>query len=228
MNDNRWTMSRLIIYLAGLLHLFTLPLLTSGTEIERDDTTYTITASDIIAIAPDTVSCDSAPYPSECATATQAAPYISASFQNFGVDSFGAQAALLSLMLYESGSFKYNINHYPGVPGQGTRNMQSPAFNLNYTQWLASKYSDAGFTAEQIQQADAQGPAEVLALVESDTWSFASAAWFLTTQCDLSILEGLAGRVKAGWDDYLTSCVGTSATDDRTAIWTKAIALGKW
>lgn len=30
------------------------------------------------------------------------------------------------------------------------------------------------------------------------------------------------------WNAYLTSCVGTTATEDRTAIWTKVVALGKW
>ncbi|KAG9848271.1 hypothetical protein KCU98_g4788, partial [Aureobasidium melanogenum] len=83
---------------------------------------------------PPLASCTGAPYPAECATADDAVSWINLAFHSFGIDAFGTQAALLSLMLYESGFFKYNINHYPGVPGQGTRNMQSPAFNLKYAQ----------------------------------------------------------------------------------------------
>lgn len=158
MNHNLSAMSRPCIYLVGVMYLFIFPILTSGTNLMCDDTTFTVSASAIIAVAPDTASCVGAAYPSECATAAQGAPYSSAGFQNFGIDSFGAQAALLSLMLYESGSFKYNINHYPGVPGQGTRNMQSPAYNLKYAEWIATTFLNAGFTMQQVQQADAQGP----------------------------------------------------------------------
>ncbi|KAI4846637.1 hypothetical protein E4T44_04952 [Aureobasidium sp. EXF-8845] len=90
------------------------------------------TSADIITIAPQSTNCTGASYPVECATATEASPWINLAFHTFGIRPFGTQAALLSLMLYESGSFKYNINHYSGVPGQGTRNMQSPTFNLKY------------------------------------------------------------------------------------------------
>lgn len=131
-------------------------------------------------------------------------------------------------MLYESGSFKYNINHYPGVPGQGTRNMQSPAFNLKYAQWLAANMTDSGISMQQVQKAEQEGPVQVLALVNGGRWSFASAAWFLVTQCNEEISHGLAASTKEGWEAYLTECVGTTVTEDRTAIWKKAIALQKW
>ncbi|KAG9594275.1 hypothetical protein KCU77_g5754, partial [Aureobasidium melanogenum] len=187
-----------------------------------------LTSADITAIAPSSASCTGAPYPAECATADDAASWINMAFHSFGIHAFGTQAALLSLMLYESGSFKYNINHYPGVPGQGTRNMQSPAFNLKYAQWLAANTTDSGVSMQQVQKAKEEGPVQVLALVNGDRWSFASAAWFLVTQCDEEILQGLATSTKEGWEAYLTVCVGTTLTDDRSAIWEKAIALQKW
>ena len=59
-------------------------------------------------------------------------PHIVKSFQHYGISSAGVQAALLSIMAFESGNFKYSINISPGVPGQGTRNMQSPKFNMEY------------------------------------------------------------------------------------------------
>ncbi|KAI4739029.1 hypothetical protein E4T50_10533 [Aureobasidium sp. EXF-12298] len=180
-----------------------------------------LTSADLIAIAPESASCTEAPYPVECATATDASHWINLAFRSFGIHSFGTQAALLSLILYESGSFKYNINHFPGVPGQGTRNMQSPASNLKYARWLATNMTDP-------DEAEKEGPVQVLALVNGERWSFASAAWFLATQCNEEIGQGLATSTEEGWNTYLTECVGTTVTDDRTAIWKKAIALGNW
>lgn len=106
--------------------------------------------------------------------------------------------------------------------------MQSPAFNLDYAQWLAANMTDSGISMQQVQKAEEEGPAQVLALVNDDRWSFASAAWFLTTQCAQEISQGLAASTEEGWEAYLTECVGTTVTDDRIAIWKKAIALQEW
>ncbi|KAI5276192.1 hypothetical protein E4T47_00948 [Aureobasidium subglaciale] len=127
-----------------------------------------LTSADIIAIAPEASSCAEAPFPSECATATDAAPWVNMAYHTFDIHAFGTQAALLSLMLYESGSFKYDINHYPGVPGQGTRDMQSPAFNLKYARWLAANVTDSGISMQQVEDAETEGLVEVMALVNGD------------------------------------------------------------
>ncbi|KAF2723110.1 hypothetical protein K431DRAFT_33022 [Polychaeton citri CBS 116435] len=184
-----------------------------------------ITAAAIISIDPSTQSCgpSGSTTTSECAPASAAAPAIAESFRTFNIDTFGEQAALLSLMLYESASFEYSRNHFPapGTPGQGTRNMQSPAFNEQYS----------GYLAEQGLAKDGAGTPTQLSfdeLVASDRWSFGSAAWFLQTQCGDSIRQGLASGSRAGWDAYLTTCVGTTSTDDRAAIWQKVIGLGGW
>jgi hypothetical protein len=198
-----------------------------ATPIKR---TNSLTAADIIKIDSSTSSCANPPAAGECRSATQAAPYVALSYTNFNVTSFGEQAALLSLMLYESGSFKYSKNHYPapGRPGQGTRNMQMPAYNLKYAQWLATTCTNCGITSAQVDAAEAKGPAAVLDLVNTDEWGFGSAAWFLVTQCEESVRQGLAVGTQSGWEAYLTGCVQTTATSDRTAIWSKAIALGRW
>ncbi|EMC93702.1 hypothetical protein BAUCODRAFT_37420 [Baudoinia panamericana UAMH 10762] len=187
----------------------------------------TICAADIVRVDPSTASCDSAPAAGECRTADQAAPYIAISYINYGIQSFGEQAALLALMLYESGDFKYAINHYPGVPGQGTRNMQSPAYNLQYAEFLAKVCTNCGITPAEVQSAQAQGPAAVLALVNTDEWSFGSAAWFLVTQCSPTVRQGLSAGTQAGWAAYL-ACIGTEANEQRNQLWSAAIALGQW
>lgn len=61
-----------------------------------------ISAANLESIAPETTSCDGAPFPEECVTAVTAAPYINISFSNFGIESFNAQAALVAIMLFES------------------------------------------------------------------------------------------------------------------------------
>ena len=187
-----------------------------------------LTTSDITTIAPGSANCTGAPYPVECATASDAAPWINLAFHVFDIHAFGTQAALLSLMLYESGSLKYNINHYPGVPGQGTRNMQSPAFNLKYARWLAANIMNSGISPQQVDEAEEEGPVQMLALVNGERWGSASAAWFLATQCNEEISQGLATLTEEGWNTYLTDCIATTVTEDRTAIWKRTIALGEW
>ena len=106
--------------------------------------------------------------------------------------------------------------------------MQSPEYNLKYAQWLASVCKNCGITGAEVKKAQAEGPVKVLDLVNSDEWGFGSAAWFLSTQCDSSVKEGLKAGTEEGWNNYLSQCVGTSATVDRTATWRKAMALKGW
>lgn len=186
-----------------------------------------ISAADLIQIAPNTTSCDGAAFPQECAPAGVAAPNIDESFALFKIDSFGAQAALVSIMLFETGDFKFKINHYPGVAGQGTRNMQSPAFNTKYADWIVANGADSTITTASVAAA-ANDPAALLNLINTDKWSFASAAWFLTTQCDASQVAALGDGSQASFESYLTQCVGTTVTDDRIAGWEKVITLGSW
>ncbi|KAI5209137.1 hypothetical protein E4T39_01032 [Aureobasidium subglaciale] len=177
-----------------------------------------LTSSDIIAIAPEAPSCAEAPLPSECATATNAAPWIDMAFHTLNIHAFGTQAALLSLMLHESGSFKYNVNHYLGVLGRDTRSMQSPAFNLKYARWLAANVTDSGISVHQVEDAEKEEPVQVLAFVNGDRWYFASAARFLATQSDEVIIQMLAAATEEGWNTSMTECV----------VWGKVIASEKW
>ena len=184
-----------------------------------DSSDCTITAADLTAIDPTTATCSTTgDFASECADAATAAPALTSAFEKYNIAEPGVQAALIAIMMYESGSFKYNHNHFPapGRPGQGTRNMQMAPFN--------EKYATALYGADKVAAAKAGqgGEDAVLALVQGDEDSFASAAWFLTTQCSPSIEEGLASGSAAGWDAYLTTCVGTTHTADRDPLWTKA------
>ena len=86
----------------------------------------TLTAASILKISPSTRSCDNPPAAGECRTATQATPYIALSFTNFGITAFAEQAALVALMLYESGSFKYSVESLPWCSWSGDTEYAEP------------------------------------------------------------------------------------------------------
>jgi hypothetical protein len=219
---------QLLIDMLKTLFLYTLTVIGQVAARPHDlRQTACISANDLTNIAADTVSCDGAPFPQECATASVAAPNIGQSFSLFNIDSFGAQAALVAIILFESGDFRYKINHYPGVAGQGTRNMQSPAFNAKYADWIVANGQDTSITQESVADV-ANDPGTLLDLINTGNWDFASAAWFLTTQCDASQVQALGDGSQESFESYLTQCVGTTVTDDRIAGWEKVIALGSW
>lgn len=186
----------------------------------------TSAATMVQTIATTSTSCAGAAYADECETALQAAPFLIQAFQTYKIYSPAEMSALLSLVAYESGEFKYNRNHFPapGRPGQGTRNLQMANYNLEYAlsipalksqaQALAPAGTTTGLTDDTLNS--------ILALVLPDEYAWASAAWFLTTQCDASVRTQLQSGGQAGWENYLTACVGTSATSDRQAYWTRA------
>ena len=165
-----------------------------------------LTSAQLLTIAPKSGSCAGAD-PAQCQTADTAAQYIATSFQTYGITSPGEMAAIISTIAFESADFKYNKPINP-TPGKGTRNMQSAAFNLKYAQSMPQFAS---------QLASAAGPDAVLSLlVANPDVDFASAAWFLTTQCPALKAELKSGSM-AGWTTYITSCLGTTVTDDRHA-----------
>lgn len=211
---------------ATLLQALTLAITATAIPLARRQASC-ISSNDLISIAPDTASCDGAQFPEECAPASVAAPNIAQSFSLLNIDSFGAQAALVAIMLFESGDFKYKINHFPGVAGQGTRNMQSPAFNAKYADWIVANGQDGSITQASVA-AVAKDPAALLDLINTDKWSFASAAWFVTTQCGASQIQALGDGSQASFEAYLTGCVGATVTEDRIAGWEKVIGLGGW
>jgi hypothetical protein len=172
----------------------------------------------LLSIAPSSGTCSGAPFPSECATASTAVDPIISSFALCNIDTGAEQAALLAWMSYESGDFKYNQNHFPapGTPGQGTRNMMSPTFVAEYVQFL-------GLTPTSTD------PATVLAMVENDQYGFGSASWYYHEKCSDDIKTGVQSGSQAGWDAFLTTCVGTNADEgsgstSRLAYWQRATA----
>lgn len=83
-------------------------------------TTSLITTNQLLTISPNSLSCANPPAAGECATAAEAVPIINDVLARYQVENPGEQAALLSLMAFETIDFKYNRNHFPGVAGQGS------------------------------------------------------------------------------------------------------------
>lgn len=200
---------------------FTFPLIARDTSPSASSSTdTTLTEAQILAIAPSSNTCDNPPAKGECATAKTAAKYTAQSFDTYGVTSKAEQAAVISLMAFESDEFKYNKNHFPGVPGQGTRNMQSPSYNKKYAASLPALKSELPKVSNS--------PAELLDLLRNnEAYDFGSGAWFLTTQCSKEVRKQLQSGSESGWSRYISDCVGTSVTDERKQYWEKAVkALG--
>lgn len=79
-----------------------------------------LTEAQVLAIAPNSADCTKASFPDECTDATVATEQLNNAFKAYKVWSLGPKAALASLIAFESGDFVYNINHFPGRPGQGS------------------------------------------------------------------------------------------------------------
>ncbi|KAL2871280.1 uncharacterized protein BJX67DRAFT_157907 [Aspergillus lucknowensis] len=203
-------------FLLQLLPL--LPLALGATTSPCTPQEITITPSQILFIAPNSTSCANAPElaKGECVTAAQAAPPLSAAFTKYKVTSRAEQAAVLALIAFESGEFRYNRNHFPGVPGQGTRNMQSPTFNKEYAASIPA--------LEGRFQSVKDDPAAVLDLLLEDAENdFGSGAWFLTTQCADAVRRGLQSGTEQGWRGFIVDCVGTEANEARKGYWVSAV-----
>jgi hypothetical protein len=188
---------------------------------DAPQTGASLTAANLIAIAPATQSCDGAPFADECADATQAAAALNKAFATYKITSKSEKAAIVAYEIFESGNFKYKKNHFPGRPGQGTRMMAMPPF--------VEKYATAVAGADAVAKAKAAGGDAgldaVLALVNSDDEkSFGSAAWFVTTQCSADIRAGLAAGTTEGWHNFLTVCVQTELDPTRDTPWVAATA----
>ncbi|MCJ1386629.1 hypothetical protein MMC17_009755 [Xylographa soralifera] len=199
-------------------------LLSSATPIllQRQNPSENPIASKLLIIAPQSESCVGAPYPSECRTTSQAVDPIITSFATYGIVSGAEMAALISLMAFETMDFKYQNNYFPGNPGQGTRNMQSASFNLLYSKSIPALASSVAAITEgaAIGALSVSQLNQVRALLTgNDDYDFGSAAWFLTTQCSTAVRAEVQTGTLAGWQTYVTDCIGTTATSDRQRIW---------
>ena len=168
-----------------------------------------LTATALQHIAPSSGSCSLSQYPQECTTAAQALPFIQSSFTKYNILHPAEQAAVAATIAHESRDFKNDVDHYPGAPGKGARNMQEGRYNLEYS-WRLGLY-------------DGEDEEEAARLVQGrDDASFGAAAWFLSTVCMEDVRKGLREQGEEGWVTYVESCLGVEVSDERSEYWRRA------
>ncbi|KAJ2849727.1 hypothetical protein IWW36_002419 [Coemansia brasiliensis] len=161
--------------------------------------------------------CASATEQAECATNEVAAAAITNAISKYGVKRRGEVVALIALMAYESADWEYNINHFPGRPGQGTRAMLMYNFISTYAQSL---YPNK-VTATEASSQSTQVMNSVRELVLNDNDSFAAAFWYLTTVA--KDYHGDESRLRSGNIDdfkaYIENGVHTAWDEQRGNVW---------
>jgi hypothetical protein len=85
---------------------------------------------------------------------------------------------------------------------------------------FVSEYATALVGAAKVSSAGS--PAAVLNLVNGDdAGSFGGGAWYMSTKCS-NLISQFATAPDTAWSAFMTSCVGTTDTSDRDALWTAA------
>jgi len=183
-----------------------------------------ITPQQIVALAPGSSSC-AAGATTGCSTPDAAAAGLNAAFEKYGHTSLGQQAALVGLMAFESVDFQYNVNVYPGRPGQGTKAMLMFNFILPYASAQPELKSQvlqlSGGSTDPNSIPDATKN-QIRQMVLPDQYTFAAASWFLNNECGASVAAQLTTGGLTAFESYITNCVGTTFTPDRQTKWCQA------
>ncbi|KAJ2559662.1 hypothetical protein EV175_000236 [Coemansia sp. RSA 1933] len=155
---------------------------------------------------------------SECATNTQALASINKAISTYGVTQMGEITALVSLMAYESSDWLYNINHYPGRAGQGTRAMLMYNFISEYASNLHPTDTTTALAAGTLTDNVMNS---VRALVLDNDDSFGSAFWYLVNHA--AEYHGNDSHLRLGnfadFQDYVVNGVGAGWDDGRKTVW---------
>ncbi|THU95510.1 hypothetical protein K435DRAFT_723605 [Dendrothele bispora CBS 962.96] len=172
----------------------------------------------------------------ECKNTTDALPFINQGFVDYNITSVGEKAAILSLMVFETGNFSFDKNHFPppGRPGQGTRNLMLFPGVYEYAVDMPCTSSQALALVPNNTDLDTVSndtKNAVRELVLEDHLSFASAMWFYTSSGPSKtgclevpgMVEGLQNQTVEGWENYITNCIFTTVTDERKKVWNETL-----
>jgi hypothetical protein len=98
------------------------------------------------------------------------------------------------------------------------------SYNLKYAQSIDElKDKAADITTTGVDGLSDDKLNAILDLVSGDEYTWASAAWFLSSECGDSVRSQLRQGTVAGYTAYM-GCIGTPMTEDRVAYWTRAKA----
>lgn len=93
--------------------------------------------------------------------------------------------------------------------------MQMANFNTMYASSIPEIADDVTDDVDQVLDL----------LLTEDEYDFGSAAWFLSTQCSEDVRTQLQTGSEQGWENYISSCIGTTVTPERKAYWDKAMEV---
>ncbi|KAJ2495548.1 hypothetical protein GGH96_006355, partial [Coemansia sp. RSA 1972] len=173
--------------------------------------------------AADAAYCKTSPAAGECALNSEVLVSINQAIRQYGVSARGEIVATLAWMLFESGNWQYNINHFPGNIGQGTRTMMTWEYVAEYAQTLHPDAYAKVLGSDTVSAADNTTKTDVIDLVLNNNDSFGSGFWYLTTQA--ASFHGNANCLRDGnqadFQKYVEDGIITTWTTEREAIWTK-------
>ncbi|KAJ2642472.1 hypothetical protein GGF44_001651 [Coemansia sp. RSA 1694] len=158
---------------------------------------------------------------SECATNKQAVIGIDAGIKKFKVTRRGEIVASIAWMLFESGGWKFNINHTPGTIGQGTRCMMMWEFISEYAESIFPEEYKKLLGSETAEKATDKVKTSVINLVLTNNISFSAAFWFLVNKAptyynnEAKLRDGNLEDFK----EYVTKGIVTTWTAEREKIW---------
>ncbi|KAG0125145.1 hypothetical protein HOY82DRAFT_632507 [Tuber indicum] len=188
-----------------------------------------ITAEQLLAAAPKICTTVT----EECHPAAEAVRGINTAFANHGLTKLGQKAALLGLMALESVDFTFNVNSFPGRPGQGTKAMLSfphiyhyafsqPACTAEVLRISNGKFLNVTFSnMDTIPIMDQKA---IRALVLPEKYTYAAASWYLRNKCQASVRERLAEGGFEGFKEYIGGCIfAGNVTSERLAKWCSAV-----
>jgi hypothetical protein len=148
-------------------------------------------------IAPEAASCDPASSKTYCLTIDAAAPVLSANFDKYKISNQFAQAAILSVIFFESEQLKYCTNlAHPTT--QGTFNQMQMEFLVPYA-------------ASQSPSITGTGLALITSLCKNPAAALGSAVWYYQNKVpkDVQALLEKDGS-DAAYDDFLTKGIHTN------------------
>ncbi|KAJ1961270.1 hypothetical protein GGI12_003343 [Dipsacomyces acuminosporus] len=161
-------------------------------------------------------SCDS--LTKECAVNSRAAVSINKALKKYNISRRSEVVAVIALMAFESGTWEYNVNHYPGRPGQGTRSMLMYNFVKEYA--AALHPGEVSRLAAGNEDDNAKNAVRELVLNNDD--SFGSGFWYLTAKA--KEYHNNPGKLRDGnaddFKDYVLNGVHAGWDDTRMKIWT--------
>ncbi|KAI8319462.1 hypothetical protein GQ54DRAFT_299317 [Martensiomyces pterosporus] len=155
----------------------------------------------------------------ECTVNSKAIASINSALAKYGIARRGEAVAVISLMAFESNTWQYNTNHFPGRAGQGTYSMLMYNFVEEYAKDLHPSETSGVLAKADSNQNSSMNAVRALVLNSDD--SFGSGFWYLANKA--SAYHNDASKLRDGnaddFKDYIVNGVNASWDDGRQTIW---------